>query len=203
MRPTTIGSILGLSALCTSAVAGDWQDCAGRDVERAIRGCSTVIDNVSEPSANRASAHYNRAVAFTTKRNFDRAIADFDATIRLEPKFASAYCSRGWAYTYRRQYEQAASDCKKCIAINPRQGDAYACRARALLTAGNLISALTDAERAAALAPQDADVLQTRALVYEAFGQRENAIADYRKALQFGPLIDESREGLRRLGAAP
>jgi tetratricopeptide (TPR) repeat protein len=37
----------------------------------------------------------------------------------------------------------------------------------------------------------------------EKLGQREKAIADYRAALKLNPANDDSKAGLKRLGAAP
>jgi tetratricopeptide (TPR) repeat protein len=43
----------------------------------------------------------------------------------------------------------------------------------------------------------------TRAEILEKLGQREKAIADYRAALKLNPANDDSKAGLKRLGAAP
>jgi tetratricopeptide (TPR) repeat protein len=64
---------------------------------------------------------YDAAIAITPKANFltnrgdsyqfkgevDRAIADYDAAIKLNPKFASAYNNRGAAFRKQGQLERA------------------------------------------------------------------------------------------------
>jgi Tfp pilus assembly protein PilF len=63
-----------------------------------------------------------------------------------------------------------------------------------------------DADQAIALDSKYAPAYDTRAHIYEALGKREQAIADFRKALALDPndpLVEMTREGLRRLGAQP
>ena len=44
---------------------------------------------------------------YAMKGQFDRAIADFDEAIRLDPKNADAFYNRGNAYAEQRQYDRA------------------------------------------------------------------------------------------------
>ncbi len=53
------------------------------------------------------------------------------------------------------------------------------------------------------LFPQSANTFDSLAEAYERAGQRDAAIAAYRRALAMDPEMGSSREGLRRLGAAP
>jgi len=64
-------------------------------------------------------------------------------------------------------------------------------------------AALADADAALKLKPDAAPALDTRAHILEALGRREEAIADFRRALAIEPRLSGSREGLKRLGAAP
>jgi tetratricopeptide (TPR) repeat protein len=53
------------------------------------------------------------------------------------------------------------------------------------------------------LQPNDAAALDTRASIFEALGRKEEAIADFRRALAKDPNKQNSKDGLKRLGATP
>ena len=56
---------------------------------------------------------------FYVKKDYDRAIADYDQAIRLNPNYAAAYNSRGLAYDDKRDYDRAIADFNKAIKLNP------------------------------------------------------------------------------------
>ena len=52
---------------------------------------SPISIRPSASTRNSRCAYYNRGVAYNGKGEYDRAIADLDQAIRLDPKFAIAY----------------------------------------------------------------------------------------------------------------
>ncbi len=54
-------------------------------------------------------------------RAFDRAIADLDQAIKLEPNYSSAYWTRGLIYRDKGDKEKAADDYKKALSLNPSE----------------------------------------------------------------------------------
>src|SRR5690349_20777211 len=76
-----------------------------------------------EPSD--AVGYFNRGVEDYEKRDFVRAILDFDKAIHLQPDFAEAYNGRGKAYYSKENYAHAISDCSKAIQLKPDYADAY------------------------------------------------------------------------------
>ena len=65
--------------------------------DQTIQGCDAVIKSGKESSASQANAFYNRGLAYKGKGQYDRAIQDYDQTIKLKPDNASAFNSRCWA----------------------------------------------------------------------------------------------------------
>jgi tetratricopeptide (TPR) repeat protein len=74
-------------------------DCNQTDnPERAIRACSTYLDDRTATPQNRATAYVNRAIAYSLQRDFDQALSDYDAAIQLDPTNPLPYYNRGNLY---------------------------------------------------------------------------------------------------------
>jgi len=51
--------------------------------------------------------------SWSGKKEYDKAIADYDEAIRLKPDFAAAYYNRGYAYTKKGDKVKAEADLAK------------------------------------------------------------------------------------------
>ena len=106
---------LALSMLVTGcwiavAQADDKADCrGGKDVELKIRSCIALIERDTKD----AVAYYNRASAYQTKGEADRAIADYDQAITLKPDYAAAYENRARVFAIKGDYTRAVADVTK------------------------------------------------------------------------------------------
>ena len=50
---------------------------------------------------------------------FDRALADFNAALKLQPGYVKALANRGYVYVMMGDYDRAKQDLEKAIALNP------------------------------------------------------------------------------------
>jgi tetratricopeptide (TPR) repeat protein len=102
---------LALSMLWIAAARADYKtDCRdGKDVELKISSCTTLI----EREIKNAVAYYNRASAYQTKGDLDRAIADYDQAITLKPDYAAAYENRARVFASKGDYTRAVADVTK------------------------------------------------------------------------------------------
>jgi lipoprotein NlpI len=64
-------------------------------------------------------AYNNRGVALSLKGDFDRAIADHDEAIRMNPRYAWAYLNRGVTRFAQGQFEPAGVDFSEALQLNP------------------------------------------------------------------------------------
>jgi tetratricopeptide (TPR) repeat protein len=70
-----------------------------------------------ETPQNLAIAFNNRGNAYLDKRDYDRAIKDYDEAIRLDPNDDLYFGNRGDAFRITGQYERAIADYRKALSL--------------------------------------------------------------------------------------
>jgi tetratricopeptide (TPR) repeat protein len=75
-----------------------------------IGACTRVIAVWGTANPAIAWAFYHRGNGFTAALDYDSAIADYDSSIALNPRFAHAYGDRGLAYFGKGEYQRAVQD---------------------------------------------------------------------------------------------
>ena len=119
------------------AIATDWNDCSqGENNNKGIRGCTSIIN--SGGHKERESAYFNRGLAYQAKGDYDRAIADYDQVIRLNPEAIHAYNNRGVAYNAKGDHHRAIANLDQAIRLNPENDKAH--NNRASPTSGRAIT---------------------------------------------------------------
>src|SRR5260221_13541362 len=94
-----------------------------------LDGCTALI-NTGEPMPQAlVIAYNNRGNAYTTKGEYDRAVQDYDQSIKLDPSYARAFNNRGVAYQKKGEYDRAISDFDEAIKLDPNYASALANRA--------------------------------------------------------------------------
>ena len=117
------------AAAQTSAQAWDW--CAAKDgasAELQINGCTAVINSRRETQEDLAVAFGNRGNGYQTKGDYNRAIAEYDAAIQLNPNDPIVFSNRGIAYGTEGVIDHAIADFNEAIRLDPNFAEAYAHR---------------------------------------------------------------------------
>ena len=69
-----------------------WEDCEAADPDQSIAGCTLVLKRgTREKATRRVDAYTNRGISYGQKKDYDRAIADYDEALRLDPRNSKAY----------------------------------------------------------------------------------------------------------------
>ena len=119
-------------------------DCYSDDVETRIRGCSALLERNGLPPETRSGAYAMRALGFSLKRDYGRAIQDYDRSLELLPNFATALNNRAWAYFRWGKAAQGVDDVEKALGLQPDMDAAYDTRAHILQALGNPQRAIGD-----------------------------------------------------------
>jgi lipoprotein NlpI len=181
----------GAAVLLTwiARISSDSNDCeVMSDPSSIISACSRVIDDSGATMHKRAIAFANRASAYVKKGDNDRAIADADEAIRLDPKVAGAYVNRAGAYLQKNDNDRAIADASEAIRLNPI-AVSYNNRAAAYVKKGDNDRAIADASEAIRLDPKYAIAYRNRADAYLLRDDNDRAIVDYSEAIRLDPKI--------------
>ncbi len=128
--------------------------------------------------------------------DYDKAIEDFTAVLRVMPHDAGAHNDRGNVYMIKDEYQRAIADFSEAITIQPKEGSPYFNRAIARSkNGGDQQGALEDISTAVALEPASIPPHFRRAQIYEALGNYESALRDYRTIATLEPKEIGDSEG--------
>ena len=142
---------LAASALSPHAMAAsdlDRQDCNSDNPALMIRGCTRLIEDPGETTANRALALYKRGLGYITRGETDRAIADYDEAIKLTPGNGLTFNERGIAYRAKGDFDRAIADFDQAITLDSGNADIYYNRGHARLNRGEPDRAVADFDEA-------------------------------------------------------
>jgi lipoprotein NlpI len=140
----------------SQALADDAETCVNGIGDGKIVACTSAINSGRWQGSGLAWAYNNRGNAYNDKGDNDRAIADYDQAIQLDPQYAFAYHDRGNAYHDKGDNDRAIADYNQAIQLDLKDAVAYFDRGRVYLYADLLPKALADINQASALNPKDA-----------------------------------------------
>src|SRR5262245_64207120 len=92
-----IGIVLLGLWLATAARADSAADCFSEDLDRRIEGCTALIEQGDQGTADLSYAYAMRALAYSLKGRYETAIRDYDVAIAMKPVFAVALNNGAWA----------------------------------------------------------------------------------------------------------
>ncbi len=100
--------------------------------------------------------------AYKAKEDWNGAIAQFNESIRLDPKQAPVFAARGFAYASKGELDRAIADYSDSLRLDPKQALVFVARGLAYKKKGELDRAIADGNEAIRLDPRSADALRLR-----------------------------------------
>jgi tetratricopeptide (TPR) repeat protein len=167
------------------------------DYIRAIADYSTALINLSDYFEEFITRddylNYNReylakrAKAYTKNQDYDLAIEDYNAILKIEPNDAEILNLRGNAYFSKNERDKAIADYTAALKISPSNNIFLFNRGYAHYMKRDYDKAIADYTAALKIYTADKEVLYYRALAYSQKGDFDDAIKDYTTALNFEP----------------
>jgi lipoprotein NlpI len=158
-----------------------------RVADLAIAGCTRIIEDAKQKPKARGVAFYNRGNAYVLKGDHDKAVADFDEALKIEPKNASIYNNRANARNDKGEGDAAMADFDAAIKANPRYAAAYFNRGNALAAKGETDRALKDYDAAIRNNKRNVNAYIARGALFLASGASAKARADMKQAARIAP----------------
>ena len=146
-----------------------------------------LADHMIALAPDSSPLYNDRGVIYLKKTELDKALADFNKAIEINPRYYEVYHNRGIVYETKGEYDSAIKEYNKSLAINPKYVKAYDNRGRSSYGLGKLDEAISDYNIAIGLNPEFVDSYNNRGNVYEKKGQLDKAFADFNKAVELNP----------------
>jgi tetratricopeptide (TPR) repeat protein len=160
---------------------------AGITNDAIIAACTSVLDAAKEPADRLAIAAFNRGLAYNRAGNRDKGYADYDAALRLNPKFANVFVARGYEAIADGKYEAAISEFDQAAKIDPKLVQAYYGRGLAYGASRKIDLSIKDHQKAIALDPKYAPAYFGLGLEYRDKGQFDRAVESFSRAIELDP----------------
>jgi len=165
------------------------QSRAGKTEAEGWGASGEAVRRAEEESRQRkqAEAYHDRGNVHSGQGDLDRAIADYDTAIFLQPDHVQAYNGRGMAYQRRGNLDRAMADYNRAIQLQPDYAETYYNRGLAYYYQRDLDHAMADWDKAVELKPDYAEAYYNRGNIYFDRGELDRAFADYDTAIQLQP----------------
>ena len=124
-----------------------------------------------------------RGVCRSRTKDYDGALADFEAAIKLIPTSANFYCARS-PYAEMGEHEKAMEALAVAIELEPGSANPLFVRAKLHLDKTRVQDAIADADRAIELDPSRSDPYWIRGWARLHLGKYERAIEDFDRAIE-------------------
>ncbi len=154
-----------------------------------------LIRGLSRPAKSRAEAHVKRAALWLAEREPDRAIADYDAALQLDPDYALAFCDRGVAYSTKGDRLRAIAEYDEAIRRDPQLTGAIRNRGLAYYHLGDYGRARADFDQVVERGLATAEIWCDRGTARLHLGELDGAIADFDQAIRRKPNLALALKG--------
>jgi tetratricopeptide (TPR) repeat protein len=160
---------------------------APAEPEEKIAACTSLIGQETR-SERLAILYSSRGAAWRQKGDLDRAIADHDKAIQLQPDAALLYFNRAITWQSREQSTRAMADFSAAIQHAPNFVIAYRGRGDLFYLQADYASAIKDYDAALRVRPRDAIALVKRGLSKWKLGDEEGGKSDLSAAMRLDPV---------------
>ena len=157
-----------------------------------VADCTRVL----EIDPINTSALLLRGIAHNSKKNFDRAIEDFDSVGRQTARDsiavanrADAFSHRSFSYYQKTDFLKAIDSAFFAILEKSDHAEAHSHRAMAYMARQQFTKAIQSADRAIGINDKNAEAYSLRGLAYAATNNLPQAIADQNKAIALAPAL--------------
>ena len=156
--------------------------CGGGDPVYVIVGCTAVIQS-NAGAAVKGDAYNNRGIAYLQRGQPDRAAADFEQAVALNPKNPNAWINRANTYQAQGKFDLALKDYEQALQLRGNDSTAHAGRADTYLRMGQPERAIPDYDEAIKSNAKNLGALVNRGEANRVMRRYDRAAADFTQAI--------------------
>ena len=146
-----------------------------------------------------ATPYELRAESLTRREEYEKAVADLDRAIQLEPDDRELLCFRASLWSILEEFDKAIADYSRAIILDPDIADAYLKRGEAWSAKNQHDKAIADSSGAIKVDPTCAEAFLSRGKEWRAKGDLDRAVADFTEAIR---LSAKNHSGVEPFDAA-
>jgi len=148
---------------------------------------STLWNDEIKKAPKNPRAWASRSTVYFRANQFDKALADLNKAIELNPNYTVALQNRGIIHHRMKNYDAALADFNRILASNPTQSTVLNSRGLTYMELGQYKNAINDFSTALKQLPDDPKVLSTHGKASYFTGNDSIAIRDFSKILNKSP----------------
>jgi tetratricopeptide (TPR) repeat protein len=160
----------------------------------------TLFAHAVDVAPQNARARTNFAVELGERRQFEKAVEQFQKGLQIEPDLWYANVDLGYTYYLMGRYDEAIHWMLRGIEINPRDANQYTFLAAAQIRAGRLQQAEQSMRSAVERAPSMPSYHYALGLILEKEGKSQEAQDAFRQELEVNPGNSAARAKLDEAG---
>ena len=169
------------------------------------RNSETLWTHAVDVTSDNDFAHNNLGYLCVDQGDLDKAIAHFEAALRIRSRKLNPHYNVGSAFVRmnladalarKGQPDEAMVHYEEAIRLQPNYADAYYNRGNVLFAEGRIDEAMADWEKTLQIQPNDADAHTCIGNALLRKGSLKEAIAHYEKALALAPGDPHSRNNI-------
>jgi superkiller protein 3 len=134
----------------------------------------------SPPSTAEVSVeeHFQKGNEYIQAGQFDKAVVEFEAVLKVEPERVSALTNLGVAYYNVQRLDDAIAQYQKALEVGPDDADIHSNLAAAYVQKNDLTNALAEYQKAVTINPKLSQAHFGLAVVYLQQGQNDQALEE-------------------------
>ncbi|MGI8438528.1 MAG: tetratricopeptide repeat protein [Chthoniobacterales bacterium] len=157
-----------------------------REFDQAIYDFSFAL-RLNPDARHTAELYGNRGGAYAGNDDLERAMADADGAVKVDPEYFGGYQVRGLVHYLKREFEAALAEFKTALRLNPSYSQLYVNRGNVFRALGDQVRARADFDRAITLGPTNFYAFINRGNSYVESGNVEAALADFHRSIVINP----------------
>ncbi len=191
--PKSFYALPALVPMCSAAAHGFETLTRGRAQWMSIATVALAVWGINAYAAHwiragTAEHHYLLGRAFLAERKNDKALAEFQAATRIDPRLTSARFGAGTALQLSDRDQEAVKEFEEALALDHDDVDANRGMATSLFNLGRYDETIRHARRVVAQEPDEHDGYLALAAALDRQGKSGEAIHAYQQALRIRPL---------------